>query len=89
MPETNAKCSFNLIDIIFQVKKHGRHQIKLCSDSSADNMTNANEDSVSNDTQNSDPSTFTLLKYFLQEFGPETSEEFMEAQQNFVQSCAA
>ena len=52
-------------------------------------MTNANEDSVSNDTQNSDPSTFTLLKYFLQEFGPETSEEFMEAQQNFVQSCAA
>merc|ERR1712156_1138969 len=48
-----------------------------------------NEDLVSNDTQNSDPSTFTLLKYFLQEFGPETSEQFMEAQQNFVQSCAA
>ena len=34
------------------------------------------------------PSTFTLLSYFLQEFGPATSEQFMESQKNFVQSCA-
>ena len=74
---------------MFQVKKHGRQQVKLCSDSTADNQAKVNEDLVSNDTQNCDPSTFTLLKYFLQEFGPETSEQFMEAQQNFVQSCAA
>ena len=71
------------------MKKHGRQQVKLCSDSSADSQTNNNEEPVLNDTQNADPSTFTLLKYFLQEFGPETSEQFLEAQKNFVQSCAA
>merc|ERR1712150_133393 len=74
---------------LHQVKKHGHQHVKLCSDSSADSQTNNNEEPVLNDTQNADPSTFTLLKYFLQEFGPETSEQFLEAQKNFVQSCAA
>lgn len=31
----------------------------------------------------------TLLQYFEQEFGPQGSEEFLTAQKNFVQSCAA
>ncbi|XP_057336845.1 phosphatidylinositol 4-kinase beta isoform X1 [Microplitis mediator] len=31
----------------------------------------------------------TLLQYFEREFGPTDSEEFVEAQNNFVQSCAA
>jgi hypothetical protein len=31
----------------------------------------------------------SLLEYFLQEFGAVNSEEFLEAQQNFVRSCAA
>ena len=29
-----------------------------------------------------------LLNYFIQEFGPINSEEFLTAQKNFVQSCA-
>lgn len=31
----------------------------------------------------------TLLEYFINEFGPVTSEQFLNAQRNFVQSCAA
>lgn len=31
----------------------------------------------------------TLLQYFEREFGPETSEKFIAARKNFVQSCAA
>lgn len=31
----------------------------------------------------------SLLEYFLQEFGALNSEEFLEAQRNFVRSCAA
>ncbi|XP_056647918.1 phosphatidylinositol 4-kinase beta [Diorhabda sublineata] len=31
----------------------------------------------------------SLLQYFINEFGPITSEEFLTAQKNFVQSCAA
>ncbi|KAF7266893.1 hypothetical protein GWI33_019822 [Rhynchophorus ferrugineus] len=31
----------------------------------------------------------SLLQYFKKEFGPETSEAFLTAQKNFVQSCAA
>ena len=31
----------------------------------------------------------SLLEYFLQEFGALNSEEFLCAQRNFVQSCAA
>ena len=31
----------------------------------------------------------SLLEYFLQEFGALNSEEFLSAQRNFVQSCAA
>ncbi|CAG0900584.1 unnamed protein product [Darwinula stevensoni] len=31
----------------------------------------------------------TLLEYFYSEFGPPASEEFLAAQKNFVQSCAA
>ena len=31
----------------------------------------------------------SLLEYFLQEFGALNSEEFLTAQRNFVQSCAA
>ena len=31
----------------------------------------------------------SLLDYFLQEFGQINSEEFLTAQRNFVQSCAA
>lgn len=31
----------------------------------------------------------SLLEYFVREFGPPTTEEFLEAQCNFVQSCAA
>ena len=31
----------------------------------------------------------SLLEYFMQEFGAVNSEEFLEAQRNFVQSCAA
>lgn len=34
-------------------------------------------------------SKVSLLDYFYQEFGPATSEEFLSAQKNFVQSCAA
>jgi len=34
-------------------------------------------------------SKMSLLEYFLQEFGPETSEGFLTAQRNFVESCAA
>jgi len=30
----------------------------------------------------------SLLEYFIQEYGPTTSEEFLTAQRNFVQSCA-
>ena len=33
-------------------------------------------------------SKMSLLNYFQQEFGPPNSEEFLEAQRNFVQSCA-
>ena len=33
-------------------------------------------------------SKLSLLEYFIREFGPVTSEEFMAAQTNFVQSCA-
>ena len=33
-------------------------------------------------------SKLSLMDYFIQEFGPVTSEEFLEAQRNFVQSCA-
>lgn len=31
----------------------------------------------------------SLLQYFKKEYGPETSEAFLTAQKNFVQSCAA
>lgn len=31
----------------------------------------------------------SLFEYFVREFGPPTTEEFLEAQCNFVQSCAA
>jgi len=31
----------------------------------------------------------SLLSYFALEFGSSTSEEFLEAQRNFVESCAA
>ena len=31
----------------------------------------------------------SLLNYFINEFGPQHSEEFLTAQRNFVQSCAA
>jgi len=31
----------------------------------------------------------SLFEYFVREFGPPTTEEFMAAQCNFVQSCAA
>jgi len=31
----------------------------------------------------------SLLEYFMKEFGSQTSEEFLTAQRNFVQSCAA
>lgn len=34
-------------------------------------------------------SKMSLLEYFLQEFGAFNSEEFLSAQRNFVQSCAA
>jgi hypothetical protein len=34
-------------------------------------------------------SKMSLLEYFMQEFGAVNSEEFLEAQRNFVQSCAA
>jgi phosphatidylinositol 4-kinase len=34
-------------------------------------------------------SKMSLLEYFLQEFGALNSEEFLSAQRNFVQSCAA
>ncbi|KAG1656200.1 Phosphatidylinositol 4-kinase beta [Nymphon striatum] len=34
-------------------------------------------------------SQLSLLQYFLQEFGAANSEEFLNAQRNFVQSCAA
>lgn len=33
-------------------------------------------------------SKLSLLEYFIREFGPVTSEEFLAAQTNFVQSCA-
>lgn len=33
-------------------------------------------------------STLSLLDYFIQEHGPITSEQFLTAQRNFVQSCA-
>lgn len=33
-------------------------------------------------------SKLSLIEYFIQEFGPVTSEEFLTAQRNFVQSCA-
>lgn len=32
--------------------------------------------------------TGQLLEYFIHEFGPPNSEEFLTAQKNFVQSCA-
>ncbi|VDI25141.1 Hypothetical predicted protein [Mytilus galloprovincialis] len=32
--------------------------------------------------------TGQLLEYFINEFGPQNSEEFLTAQKNFVQSCA-
>ena len=34
-------------------------------------------------------SKLSLIDYFTQEFGSPTSEQFLEAQRNFVQSCAA
>lgn len=34
-------------------------------------------------------SQLSLLEYFLQEFGPKNSETFLNAQRNFVHSCAA
>ncbi|KAG5877173.1 hypothetical protein JTB14_032125 [Gonioctena quinquepunctata] len=34
-------------------------------------------------------SELSLLQYFIKEFGPMTSEDFLTAQKNFVQSCAA
>ncbi|CAH1773493.1 unnamed protein product [Owenia fusiformis] len=33
-------------------------------------------------------SKMSLLNYFIHEYGPPNSEEFLEAQRNFVQSCA-
>jgi len=33
-------------------------------------------------------SKVSLRDYFIQEFGPPNSEEFLTAQKNFVQSCA-
>jgi len=33
-------------------------------------------------------SKLSLRDYFIREYGPPTSEEFLEAQRNFVQSCA-
>lgn len=33
-------------------------------------------------------SRMSLLEYFVQEFGPTSSEEFLNAQKNFVRSCA-
>lgn len=33
-------------------------------------------------------SKMSLLEYFVQEFGPQSSEEFLNAQRNFVRSCA-
>ena len=75
--------------IYLKVKKHGRHQVKLASDISADGQTTEGSELGSIESKPSDSSAFTLLKYFLQEFGPATSEQFMEAQRNFVQSCAA
>ena len=33
-------------------------------------------------------SQMSLLDYFIHEFGAQTTEEFLEAQKNFVQSCA-
>ena len=33
-------------------------------------------------------SGFSLMDYFIEEFGPVNSEEFLTAQKNFVQSCA-
>ena len=33
-------------------------------------------------------SKMSLLNYFIQEFGPPNSEEFLTAQRNFVRSCA-
>ena len=71
------------------MKKHGRQQVKLGNDVSGNGSANGNPDTALTENQNGDPLTFSLFKYFLQEFGPETSEQFMEAQKNFVQSCAA
>lgn len=31
----------------------------------------------------------TMLEYFIKEFGDKNSEEFLTAQKNFVESCAA
>lgn len=33
-------------------------------------------------------SKMSLLEYFIHEFGPTNSEQFLTAQKNFVQSCA-
>ena len=33
-------------------------------------------------------SKLSLMDYFVHEFGPSKSEEFLTAQKNFVQSCA-
>lgn len=33
-------------------------------------------------------SQVSLLSYFISEYGPPTSEQFLEAQRNFVRSCA-
>ena len=63
--------------------------MKLASDFSGNSENIKSEAPSSNESQTVDSSPFTLLKYFLHEFGPATSEQFMEAQKNFVQSCAA
>lgn len=34
-------------------------------------------------------SKMTMLEYFIKEFGDKNSEEFLTAQKNFVESCAA
>ena len=89
LPNTGLKKIHPKTLIYLKVKKHGRHQVKLASDISADGHTTEGSELGSIESKPSDSSAFTLLKYFLQEFGPATSEQFMEAQRNFVQSCAA
>ena len=90
LPNTGFKKSIPKFSCTWiKVKKHGRHQVKLASDISTDGHTTESSEMASVESKPSDSSAFTLLKYFLQEFGPATSEQFMEAQRNFVQSCAA